>query len=84
MTRYEAMDTFERDIKPYLNDVSYHAKMVAWAVRRISFRPSFVTNAQYEMIEAEKVLMDGLEIIRAAQAEYGALPVEVEQMEAAE
>lgn len=71
-----SLEEWTRDVQPYLEDASYHARTVLRSVRALRIRPHFLTTAEIDMNEAIRTLENALTNLRIAKLEYDEKPLE--------
>lgn len=74
---------FDSNIAPYLDRMESAGRRicgsvadVSASVRQLKARPSWATLSEKELLHAERVLVQALDQVRDAMADYAALPVE--------
>jgi arginine utilization protein RocB len=70
------ISTYDRTIKPHLENAQEYAYRAAREIGRLPLRPTFFTLAQYELERAESRVTQLLATIREAKREYEAKPIE--------
>lgn len=70
------LDEWDRDVRPYLDEITFHSEMAKISIRAIKLRPIWITNADAEMKSLERVLVDALNNVRKMRIEFGKKTIE--------
>lgn len=65
------LTVWDREVAPHLHRIEDGADMAVRHAKALPIRPNFLTNAEDKLSEAERVLEEALNKVRAAMAEYG-------------
>ncbi|MBN8968959.1 MAG: hypothetical protein J0G95_10915 [Rhizobiales bacterium] len=71
-----SLEVWDKTVKPHLEYIEAGAEMAARHAKQLPIRPGFESRAQYQLIEARKILESALEKVKAAEAAYDAKPLE--------
>jgi hypothetical protein len=64
------LEIWDRDVSPHLEKIEAGAEMACRHAKALPIRPDFATFAQDNLSEAERVLEEALQKVRAAMVEY--------------
>jgi hypothetical protein len=70
------LSIWDADVKPHLDLIEAGSDMAIRHAQALPFKPDFVTFAQDNLSEAERVLEAALQKVRAAMREYDSKKVE--------